>query len=183
MQRAWRGETVTDGDEPVTLSPLPVQKPHPPIWVAAFGPKALAQVGRLGLPYLASPMEPLAVLRRNYELHREACGPARSAELPVPVMRTTFVTRDSGAEKRVRDELERQVAGLRKARPLRLGDAPLDDFALLGPPERVAERIATYREHTGMTHLIARTHMPGASDRETQASLELLAELAQGDRE
>ena len=26
------------------LDPLPVQKPHPPIWVAAFGPLALKQV-------------------------------------------------------------------------------------------------------------------------------------------
>ena len=36
---------------------MPLQKPHPPIWVAAFGPKALQQAGTLGFPYLASPME------------------------------------------------------------------------------------------------------------------------------
>ena len=52
MIRAWRGEPValTEGAEPVIVAPLPVQQPHPPIWVAAFGPKALAQAGRLGAP-------------------------------------------------------------------------------------------------------------------------------------
>ncbi|MGH2897347.1 MAG: LLM class flavin-dependent oxidoreductase, partial [Solirubrobacteraceae bacterium] len=53
MIRAWSGEPIAfdgaDGD-PVRLAPLPVQRPHPPIWVAAFGPKAVEQAGRLGLP-------------------------------------------------------------------------------------------------------------------------------------
>ena len=52
---AWRGEPVAhlrgEGDDasgtPVVLAPLPHQRPHPPVWVAAFGPKALAQAGSL----------------------------------------------------------------------------------------------------------------------------------------
>ena len=77
MQAAWAGEKVslsgkselvenpsqsaadTPQEEGVQVFPQPVQKPHPPLWVAAFGPKALAQAGRLGLPYLCSPMESL----------------------------------------------------------------------------------------------------------------------------
>ena len=57
MIRAWQGHPLPGGEGEVVLSPLPVQQPHPPVWVAAFGPKALAQAGGLGLPYLASPME------------------------------------------------------------------------------------------------------------------------------
>jgi len=34
----------------------PRQEPHPPLAVAAFGRKGLAQAARWGLPYLASPM-------------------------------------------------------------------------------------------------------------------------------
>ena len=67
MRRAWTGEPITmeGSSEPVTISPLPFQKPYPPIWVAAFGPKALRQAGMLGMPYLASPMEPIGRLREN----------------------------------------------------------------------------------------------------------------------
>ena len=98
MMRAWQGETVAldETSEPVLLSPLPVQKPHPPIWVAAFGPKALRQAGSLGFPYLASPMEPIGRLRENYERHRLACNEA-GVQIPpeVPIMRTVFVSENT----------------------------------------------------------------------------------------
>ncbi|GIS97567.1 MAG: hypothetical protein CM1200mP24_08510 [Gammaproteobacteria bacterium] len=60
MRRAWTGEPITmeGSSKPVTISPLPFQKPYPPIWVAAFGPKALRQAGMLGMPYLASRGKP-----------------------------------------------------------------------------------------------------------------------------
>ena len=81
MRRAWRGEPVAEDDagRQIRLAPLPVQQPSPPIWVAAFGPLALRQVAHLGLPYLASPIEPLAVLEKNYSRYREEAA----AELPV----------------------------------------------------------------------------------------------------
>jgi len=80
MIDAWEGKPVAwEGDDeqtrtPVRLAPLPVQKPYQPLWVAAFGPKALAQAGRLGLPYLASPIEPEDQLLENHARHREAIG-------------------------------------------------------------------------------------------------------------
>ncbi len=187
MRRAWRGEAVVtghDGEPPVTLAPLPLQQPHPPIWVAAFGPKALAQAGRLGLPYLASPMEPLARLAQNYERHREACpASVPYGELPVPVMRTVFVTRSADAERRVVTALMRQATALRQSggRWLReVGGAEVEEFALVGEPGAIAEGIARYREAVGLTHLIARVSVPGAEPDEIEGSVELLAELCQG---
>jgi alkanesulfonate monooxygenase SsuD/methylene tetrahydromethanopterin reductase-like flavin-dependent oxidoreductase (luciferase family) len=69
--QAWRGEPVAPIDPApgaaarFVVTPPPAQTPHPPIWVAAFGPKAVTQAGRLGYPYLASPLEPLARLEEN----------------------------------------------------------------------------------------------------------------------
>jgi alkanesulfonate monooxygenase SsuD/methylene tetrahydromethanopterin reductase-like flavin-dependent oxidoreductase (luciferase family) len=187
MQRAWRGEAVTDeSEQPVTLAPLPVQTPHPPIWVAAFGPKALAQAGRLGLPYLASPMEPLDVLAQNYARHREACDDdARWADLAVPVMRTIFVSKQSSVLRRVREALEKQMVAVRQARvlPGRDADEPIgvDEFALTGEPAEVAEGMERYREQLRVTHMIARVHVPEAEAADIDRSIELLAALGQGD--
>ena len=187
MKRAWAGEPVAASEdaEPVTLAPLPVQKPYPPIWVAAFGPKALAQAGRLALPYLASPMEPRERLARNYALHREACPTQEAAaRLAVPVMRTIFVTHDRAAHQRVHTGLARQMQATAAARSGLLDGPPeVDEVALIGPPEQVAAGIARYRDELGVTHLIARAHVPGASEAEIEASLELLAELGQDDRQ
>ena len=94
----------------LVFEPKPVQKPHPPIWVAAFGPKALRQAGSLGFPYLASPMEPIDQLRGNYEKHRLACNEA-GVQIPaeVPIMRTVFVSENARLVSAIRGRLEEEV--------------------------------------------------------------------------
>jgi alkanesulfonate monooxygenase SsuD/methylene tetrahydromethanopterin reductase-like flavin-dependent oxidoreductase (luciferase family) len=184
MRDAWAGKPVARGEagEPVVLSPLPVQRPHPPIWASAFGPKALAQAGRLGLPYLASPIEPWARLRENYAAHREAVEAEHGArELEVPVMRTLFAHRDVGVCARVAAGLERQAAALANAGSAvirRAAAGSLEDWALVGEPERVADGLARYRDELGMTHVVARMQLPGAEERDLFACLEHLAEIA-----
>jgi alkanesulfonate monooxygenase SsuD/methylene tetrahydromethanopterin reductase-like flavin-dependent oxidoreductase (luciferase family) len=186
MRDAWAGRPVTDdGDTPgaaSVLAPLPVQQPHPPIWVAAFGPKALEQAGRLGLPYLASPIETEAALVANYTAHRETLDEHGhdATDLAVPIMRTVFAHRDANVVARVRDALARQAMALAKAPSAairRAGSAEAEDFAIFGEPGRVADEIARHRERLGMTHLIARTQVPGADGDELRAALDALAEL------
>lgn len=187
MREAWQGRPVAwegAGDEPgrpVTLVPRPLQQPHPPLWVAAFGPKAMAQAGRLGLPYLASPIEPAARLAENLERHREACEAAGHAPpTEVPIMRTVFAHRDVGLLARAAQALEAQAAGLARAstRALRAGAAVrLEDWAFVGEPERVADAVAGYRERFGMTHLIVRAQIPGLEPAALEASLEHVAGL------
>ena len=188
MIQAWAGGSIrppSPGEgpdrEPLRLSPEPLQKPHPPIWVAAFGPKALAQAGRLGLPYLASPIEPLARLVENYARHREAAPESVPYEaLPVPIMRTLFISRDDAVLARVREGLREQGRAMSSGRGF-LRDVDLHDidaWALVGTPERVADLVAQYREKLGVTHLVARAQVPGASPAEVEASIVALAELA-----
>jgi alkanesulfonate monooxygenase SsuD/methylene tetrahydromethanopterin reductase-like flavin-dependent oxidoreductase (luciferase family) len=185
MRNAWAGEPITDdGDTPgvpSVLAPLPVQKPHPPIWVAAFGPKALEQAGRLGLPYLASPIETEAMLVANYAKHREILAEHGhdASQLAVPIMRTVFAHRDASVVARVRDALQRQAMALSRA-PSAIrsaGTADAEDFAIFGEPSRVADEVARTREKLGMTHLLARTQVPGADGDELLAALDALAEL------
>jgi alkanesulfonate monooxygenase SsuD/methylene tetrahydromethanopterin reductase-like flavin-dependent oxidoreductase (luciferase family) len=183
MRDAWEGKPVATGAEGggVILSPLPVQQPHPPIFSAAFGHKALAQAGRLGLPYLCSPVEPWSRLRANYAAHREALVAAHGEiDVAVPLMRTLFAHRDASVRDRVREGLERQASLIARTARGSLQEAvptSVDDFALVGEPAAVADGIARHREELSATHLIARTQVPGAEESETLASLEHLAEI------
>jgi alkanesulfonate monooxygenase SsuD/methylene tetrahydromethanopterin reductase-like flavin-dependent oxidoreductase (luciferase family) len=185
MVRAWSGEAITtdgDGGEAVRLAPLPVQRPHPPIWVAAFGPKAIEQAGRLGLPYLASPIESLEALVNNHERHRDVLSEGtRAPDLAVPVMRTVFICDDDACAKRVRDALGAQTLTLATSRAAsirRSSHADVAAFALVGNAAEVEDGIARYREALGMTHLIARVQVPGAEPAEIEAALQHLAVLA-----
>jgi alkanesulfonate monooxygenase SsuD/methylene tetrahydromethanopterin reductase-like flavin-dependent oxidoreductase (luciferase family) len=183
MRDAWEGKPVAteEGGGGVILSPLPVQQPHPPIWSAAFGPKALAQAGRLGLPYLASPIEPFARLVANYAAHREALATcARPVPRDVPVMRSVFAHPDAGARERVREGLERQISMIaQQSRGLgRIAAASADEVAIVGEPARVADEVERYREALGITHLIVRTQLPGAEEDEILESLGHVVALA-----
>jgi alkanesulfonate monooxygenase SsuD/methylene tetrahydromethanopterin reductase-like flavin-dependent oxidoreductase (luciferase family) len=181
MRAAWRGEPVAGVE--TRLAPEPVQRPHPPIWVAAFGPKALAQAGTLGLPYLASPMESLPTLEANYRRHRDACR-AASRPLPdvVPVMRTVFVSDSAQEIAAVRAVLARQLEEMRRPEAagsvLRAVPEDIDDWAIVGDRARVRDEIARYRECLGMTHLVAtRLRIAGVEPETFRRSLAALAEL------
>ena len=184
MRRAWAGEAVAweagagAPPTPVHVAPLSVQQPHPPLWVAAFGPKAVEQAGRLGLPYLASPIESLAALEANYARHREALAGAKVA---VPLMRTLFVSRDAARVERARAGLAQQAAALAKAPASslrRAAAADVEDWAIVGGPDEVAEGVRRYREKLGVTHLIARAQISGLAREEIEASLRELAEIS-----
>jgi alkanesulfonate monooxygenase SsuD/methylene tetrahydromethanopterin reductase-like flavin-dependent oxidoreductase (luciferase family) len=183
MRDAWQGKSVGGaGGDPIVLSPLPVQQPHPPVWVAAFGPKALAQVGGLGLPYLASPMESRQTLEANYALHRQACADnGHDAPAEVPIMRTVFVSNAPREIERVKALLQRQAEETRRQANVSIArrvPEQVDDWALIGSPLQVGEAIAEYRECLGMTHLIAtRLRISGFDDTTFESSLQLLAEL------
>lgn len=192
MLRVWSGEpfqldgnyhqSIDAGDLRARMRPI--QEPHPPIVVAAFGPKGLRQAARRALPYLASPLETLEVLAENYTLwrdHLEAPLDPRAPE--IPVMRTAFVADDDATARRVHAAIESENSRMRggvKLTPAlaRAAEGRTEDRVLVGTASEVEDRIALYRERLGMDLLVARTEVSGASAAECAGSLERLAEIA-----
>ncbi|MFK7896772.1 MAG: LLM class flavin-dependent oxidoreductase [Myxococcota bacterium] len=156
----------------------PLQKPHPPLAVAAFGPKGLAQSARRGLPYLASPVETFDQIADNQERHR--------ADLPDPkipalslVMRTVFVSEDERELDRVRDALAAEMNGRRAGMPKAVNqalDAPLSERMVVGNAEAVTEQLRRERARLGLDLLIVRPQISGIDQAVLEGSLSRLAE-------
>lgn len=177
MIRAWKGEPLPthNGAEGACLAPLPWQKPHPPLWVAAFGPLALKQVGKLGLPYLCSPIEPLELLKSNYALHREATEQAGHVLSPViPVMRTVLITHSTTLAQRVKDKLVNSAP-----QHLRGKGIEVDDWAIIGDRHYAQDRLAEYVQQLGITHLIGGGRLPRIEEVEQLHSQQHLLEIAE----
>jgi alkanesulfonate monooxygenase SsuD/methylene tetrahydromethanopterin reductase-like flavin-dependent oxidoreductase (luciferase family) len=184
--RAWSGEPFTldgtffasRGEAPLQSALRPLQRPHPPLVVAAFGRKGLAQAARRGLPYLASPLETLAQLEENYAFWRERLAgrpdPARPA---VPVMRVVYAAADDAEANRVREALAAEAPAATGSLPpavARAAAAPAEDRLVVGTAAAVHDTLGRYRERLGMDLLVARTELPGASEAERDAALERL---------
>ena len=173
MKAAWAGGIVGSQAIGAVMSPLPVQKPHPPIWMAAFGPKALAQAGKMGTPYLASPMESLQQLKENYEIYNTALdqnSQLRPSE--IVLMRTIFISDDKALCKQV----TRDLAQL--ASTLKFGNTVMEAAWIVGNADDVASEIHEYQEQLGMNYLIvARPRIKGLSRQCAEQSMRALAAM------
>ena len=73
----WQSETFSMPERDVT--PKPVQRPHPPLWVTSGSPEGFEACGRMGVGVLGtvmlSPMEHLEQLCAAYRRGLEACVP------------------------------------------------------------------------------------------------------------
>ncbi|MCG8590565.1 MAG: LLM class flavin-dependent oxidoreductase [Proteobacteria bacterium] len=186
----WEGQSPDLSDSPFADGatrendsvPAPWQDPHPPLAVAAFGPKGLEQAARRGLPYLASPLETTQTLCENLAYHREHL-PAEvdPAALVVPIMRTVHVARDTAEAARAAEGLEREARRLADTRMTKAlaraaaGDS--QDRALVGTANQVHDQIARLREVAGIDLLIVRPATAALSETERTASLEQLGPL------
>lgn len=153
------------------------QRPHPPLAVAAFGPKGLAQAARRALPYLASPVETFDQIADNQVRHREGLPDPSRPALSL-VMRTVFVSEDGAELDAAREGLAAETSGRRRGMPKSVHvamDAPLEARAVIGTPDEVRDRLVAERARLGIDLLVARPQLRGLSEDALARSLEQLA--------
>ena len=170
----WRDHNGRDGRTALQTT----QRPHPPLAVAAFGPKGLAQAARRALPYLASPVETFDQIAENHARHREGL-PEPGGEVLRLALRTVFVHENPSVLEAARASLEAEMAGRRKGMPKAVNDAmeaPLDERAILGTPDFVRERLGEIQSQLGLDLLVARPQLSDIDRSDAERSLRLLSE-------
>lgn len=204
--KAWTEERVTFRGEFYTVPglevlPKPVQRPHPPLWTAAVSPDTFALAGRRGLRILTSPaFTPLDILRKNYDAYRAeyrtAHGTDEGAEICI-----NKIIHVGDSSRQARDDLREPIqwffrtqAGLiadPSAAPpdqyrfyqrvrqnlLSLGEEQaLDQAAIVGDAEEVADKIREHHEALDVTHFMGAFSRGGLPHDKVKRSLRLFAE-------
>ncbi|MGD8415612.1 MAG: LLM class flavin-dependent oxidoreductase [Pseudomonadales bacterium] len=110
LRQAWTGDRFSFNGkrfayDNVAVHPRPLQKPHPPLWLAAWSEAGAARAGRLGDAYVTDPIQSLAAIDQLNRTYREAAVAAGRAP-EVVVMREILCAPSRGLA------LERYGAGL-----------------------------------------------------------------------
>ena len=192
VKRLWAGEAV-DADLPwcrlegARLSVLPVQRPGPPVWLAANGDKAVARAARIGDAWMINPHASMTTVERQLALFRTARAEAGLAPATdVPLMREVVCAPDrSTAAARARRHLAAKYAvykdwGQDTVLPegdrfdADLAELSRDRFAI-GDPADCLRTLREWTRRTGTTELLLRVHWAGAPIQEALESVELLS--------
>ncbi|HIN05794.1 MAG TPA: LLM class flavin-dependent oxidoreductase, partial [Dehalococcoidia bacterium] len=151
----------------------PVQKPYPPIWVAANNDVAIRRAARWGYPWLINPHATVPMVAgqfKTYTANLEKFGQPIPETLPM--MRELYVASDrESAFIESQPYLETKYAayaawGQDKALPGNESfSVPYQDLAkdrfLLGSPDEVAQEMLRYQDELGVNYLIFRMQWPG----------------------
>ncbi len=187
VRRLLEGEVVTASGEgyrleEARLAPRPLQRPRPPIWMAANGDAAVRRAARLADTWFVNPHASVAEVHRQLELFRAERG---SEPDELPMLREACVARtDDDALAVARpylapkyeayvewgqsdvlpptDTLRRERDDLREGR------------FIVGGPETAAAQIRALAA-LGVTELVLRVQWPGLPQRDALRTLELLA--------
>lgn len=187
VRRLLEGEVVTASGhgyrlEEARLALRPLQRPRPPIWMAANNDAAVRRAARLADTWYVNPHTTLAEVRRQLELFRAERG---SEPEELPLMREACIApTDEEALATARPHLAGKYAAYvdwgqsdvlppsdtlrREWEELRAGRF------VVGSPETAAAQVRELRE-LGVTELVLRVQWPGMPQRDALRTLELLA--------
>ena len=181
----------------LTVTPKPLQKPHPPIWYGAESAEGCKRAGRLGLPWVTAMMSSLETLKKWAEVYR-ATAQARGHKPEIILWRTVWACKTrkevEGFEKRFLDYVREDRWYYFKSFPGRVWGGELEpwvaevksesDFTderlkpelIIGTPEEVVEQIERYRKELNFNYLLLQSRLAkGPTLQETVEFLRLFA--------
>jgi probable F420-dependent oxidoreductase len=155
--------------DPVTVHPRPVQRPHPPLWVAGNAPRAIDRAARLGTHWLCDPVQTVEEVAKHRVRYEQACRKAASAPDWI-LRRYVWLGRDRATMERdfLPGFVQRQLAYWRQSTEgeaeralfdrIDAGeDVPATEIArgrfFGGAPDDVASDIEACRSRTAVEHI------------------------------
>lgn len=195
IKRLWSEDHVSFSGDAFTLTdvsidPKPLQKPRPPIWLAANTDAAVERAAQLGDGWMIGPHSAIDELQKQVELCRKSwSATGKSGRPQTPIIRETFVANSKReAVEKSRPCLEQLYRGIyvkwkqneSMNDPNELSWA-FDRLAkgrfILGSPAECIDQIREYEERLGTSYMLPRFDWtPGLPQEEILASMRLFGE-------
>jgi alkanesulfonate monooxygenase SsuD/methylene tetrahydromethanopterin reductase-like flavin-dependent oxidoreductase (luciferase family) len=193
LKRLWAEDEVScDGQhfhlERARLTLKPVQRPRPPIWIAASGTAGIRRAARLGDAWTIAGHATLATLRRQVQFYRDTLQAlGKPCPEDFPLSKELYIAPDRpGALREAQPYLEAKYRaysqwGQDRELPATESFAVpfetlLQDRFILGDPDDCMRQIRTHQEQLGITHMTFRVHWPGMPHALVRRTIRLLGE-------
>jgi alkanesulfonate monooxygenase SsuD/methylene tetrahydromethanopterin reductase-like flavin-dependent oxidoreductase (luciferase family) len=167
IRRAWQSEerfthigkhwTFQD----IVVEPPPIQRPHPPLWLAAGSEGGLTWAAENEFNLLLDQIAPFGVIAERFDTYRNAVEASGRTFDPmnVAVARALHITRTEAEREEAHQQRSRLLSGISRLSRIREGGGPQSTMlqyndtrlateggALIGPPEEIAERLIRMRD-------------------------------------
>jgi len=192
-RRLWTEDVVDHRGRHFTLTNAslllkPVQRPHPPIWIAASGDAAFERAARHGDACLINPHASLRTIERQMGLYRKTLaevGKPFPAEAPIFKECSVARTREAALREAKPYLLQKYKAyadwGLDKPLPKDESlSVPYEELVrdrfVIGAPDECRAEIQRYHDVLGVNHFLLRPQWPGMPQKQVLDQIELLGQ-------
>ena len=164
----------------------PIQKPYPPIWIAANHDMAIRRAARLGCPWIINPHATVSLIERQLALYRQELVDRKQVEpADLPMMRELYISEDPEAavyESQPYLSSKYQAYadwGQDKALPGNQSfSVPFEELSrdrfLIGTPDDIVREIRRYRKTLGVNYMIFRMQWPGMEHSSVMKQIKLM---------
>jgi alkanesulfonate monooxygenase SsuD/methylene tetrahydromethanopterin reductase-like flavin-dependent oxidoreductase (luciferase family) len=170
----------------LSVSPRPIQRPHPPIYQATVSPESFEHAGRLGDGAFIVPGAPAtsdALKERLAIYHKAAADHGREVPAPVFIYQLFLNHSREAGEEEARacmgaywDRVAAAAgnAGIAQARKEQMKDN-LHESAMIGTPAEVIDRLKAVRAELGAEHVAFYLNAGARTAASARANLEMFA--------
>jgi len=193
IQRLWTEDRVSYVGpgcrlENVRMNIRPVQKPRPPIWMAANNDPAVKRAARMADAWFINPHATIETIRRQMAVYRaELKAAGRGAQRELPIVKEVYCAKDRATALQMAGPYllakYRDYAkwGQDKVMPdntdfSRSLEELIEGRFILGSPEDCYCGLKPYWEEFGVNHIIIRTHWAGMPLSLALASMRLISD-------
>ena len=193
VKRLWTEDTVSvDSDvctlKDVSLTCRPVQRPHPPIWVAANNDKAIQRAARIGDTWFINPHATMTTIVRQMSVYRaDLARVGKTFPRVLPIFKEIFCAKDRAtalalAGPYLSSKYKTYAAWGQDAvmpdgetfkQPF---ESLLEDRFVIGSPEECYEQLRPCWEKVGATALVLRTQWIGLPAAHALDSMRLISD-------
>lgn len=181
--------------EKVTITPRPVQKPSPPIWIAAKFEPAVRRAARLGDAWFADPVTPLKVLKERNKAYLEELSKVGKdpKKLERVLWREAYISTSDDLAWEEAKEGVLYIYGRDyfrwghlqddEGREMNPSNTSFEDYVetvrrrfIIGGVDRFIEEVEKYRRELDVNYFIFRVYFPGLSHERARNAIKMIGE-------